>query len=380
MDLIDNLANAFAGKEVEKVPAASIVSVALMEGMEKTGAGFPESHTNAEKMVALGESAHKYAGVESINLPFDLAIEAEAMGCTVDLRDANEHIPEIPASPFFDDLSGVELCDDFLSNGRIPVVAEACQIAREKYPDVPLISGQIGPFTLLGQIVGIEYLMKCLATNPNEVKVAVNKCADAVIEVVKAYNELDVQGDCMYEPSIAADLLPPEMFDEIVKYPLKRIADAADFNIVLHVCGDTTPILEHTLDLGYNGFSFEDCVNVKEANKIKYDLKSNTQLVGNVATDSLFKGDFESIREESFRALDRGIDILGSSCCVPPGTPLKAMEVLVKARDEYYELGKQETRFKNEKALSWTPSYIDVPLPVANCHNMPEHEERKIKI
>ena len=61
MDLIDNLANAFAGKEVEKVPAASIVSVALMEGMEKTGAGFPESHTNAEKMVALGESAHKYA-------------------------------------------------------------------------------------------------------------------------------------------------------------------------------------------------------------------------------------------------------------------------------------------------------------------------------
>ena len=236
MDLIDNLANAFAGKEVEKVPAASIVSVALMEGMEKTGAGFPESHTNAEKMVALGESAHKYAGVESINLPFDLAIEAEAMGCTVDLRDANEHIPEITASPFFDDLSGVELCDDFLSNGRIPVVAEACQIAREKYPDVPLISGQIGPFTLLGQIVGIEYLMKCLATNPNEVKVAVNKCADAVIEVVKAYNELDVQGDCMYEPSIAADLLPPEMFDEIVKYPLKSIADAADFIIVLVVC------------------------------------------------------------------------------------------------------------------------------------------------
>lgn len=138
----------------------------------------------------------------------------------------------------------MEICDDFLNNGRIPVVAKACQIGREKYPDVPLVAGQIGPFTLLGQIVGIEYLMKCLATNPNEVKVAVNKCADAVIEIVKAYNDLDVQGDCMYEPSISADLLPPEMFDEIVKYPLKRIADATDFNMVLHVCGDTTPILK----------------------------------------------------------------------------------------------------------------------------------------
>ena len=59
MDLIENLENAFAGKEVEKVPAASIVSVALIEGMETTGAGFPASHTDAEKMVTLGESAHK---------------------------------------------------------------------------------------------------------------------------------------------------------------------------------------------------------------------------------------------------------------------------------------------------------------------------------
>lgn len=94
---------------------------------------------------------------------------------------------------------------------------------------------------------------------------------------------------------------------------------------------------KNVLDLGYNGFSFEDCINVKDANQIKYNLKSNTQLVGNVATDSLFKGDYESIRRETFIAINRGIDILGSSCCVPPGTPLKAMETLVKSRDEYYE-------------------------------------------
>ncbi len=370
MDLIENLENAFAGKEVEKVPAASIVSVALVEGMERSGAGFPESHTNAEKMLTLGESAHKYAGVESINLPFDLAIEAEALGCKVDLRDANEHIPEIIESPFFDDITSVELCDDFLNNGRIPVVAEAVELGREKYPDVPMIAGQIGPFTLLGQIVGIEYLMRCLATNPEEVKEGVEICADAVIEIVKAYNTLDIQGDCMYEPSIAADLLPPEMFDDFVTKPLERIAKKADYNMVLHVCGDTTPILDHTLNLGYNGFSFEDCVNVKEANKIKYDLESNTQLVGNVATDSLFHGKMNSIRAETFRALDRGIDILGSSCCVPPGTPLDAMKCMVKARDEYYEKGMDFKRQQNESDLSWKADYKEIIPTVANIHEI----------
>lgn len=174
----------------------------------------------------------------------------------------------------------------------------------------------------------------------------------------------------MYEPSVAADLLPPDLFDEFVGRPLERIAKAADFNMVLHVCGDTTPILKNTLNLGYNGFSFEDCVNVKEANKIKYNLNSDTQLVGNVATDSLFHGKLESIREESFRALDNGIDILGSSCCVPPGTPFKAIQAMVNARDEYYELGLEYRREKNENDLSWKPVYEDVELPVANVHHM----------
>ena len=135
MDLIENLENAFAGKEVEKVPAASIVSVALVEGMEKSGCGFPISHVDPEKMLGLGESAHRYAGIESINLPFDLAIESEALGCEVDLREGNEHIPEITASPFFDDITSVEVNDDFLSSGRIPVVAKACELGREKYPE-----------------------------------------------------------------------------------------------------------------------------------------------------------------------------------------------------------------------------------------------------
>ena len=372
MDLIENLENAFAGKEVEKVPAASIVSVALVEGMEKSGCGFQISHVDPEKMLGLVESAHRYAGIESINLPFDLAIESEALGCEVDLREGNEHIPEITASPFFDDITSVEVNDDFLSSGRIPVVAKACELGREKYPDVPLIGGQIGPFTLLGQVVGIEYLMKCLATDPEAVKEGTNVMADAVIEIVEAYNDIGIQGDCMYEPSVAADLLPPEMFDEIVSRPLKRISKAADFNIVLHVCGDTTPILKHTLNLGYNGFSFEDSVNAKEANQIKYDLKSDTQLVGNVATDTLFKGDLEGVRAETFKALDRGIDILGSSCCVPPGTPLKAMEAMVKARDEYYEKGMDITRERNEEALSWEPDYKEMIPPVANFHQMPK--------
>ena len=370
MDLIENLKNALNNEEVDIVPAVSVTAAAVEETFPAAGVSWPEAHKDPEQMAKLGIALHEQAGLECARIPFDLTAEAEAMGCEVDLRDANEHIPEITSSPYFDDLESVEVNDDFLESGRIPVVAEACQIAREKYTEVPLIAGQIGPFTLLGQIVGIEYLMKCLATNPEEVKRGVDKCADAVIEVVKAYNTLDIQGDCMYEPSVAADLLPPEMFDDIVAKPLERVAKAADFNIVLHVCGDTTPILKNSLNLGYNGFSFEDSVNAKHANKVKYELKSNTQLVGNVATDTLFKGDLEGVRQESFKALDRGIDILGSSCCVPPGTPLKAIEAMVKARDEYYEKGLDKTRQINEDNLSWTPDYIDIPLPVANICEM----------
>ncbi|MDO5852407.1 MAG: MtaA/CmuA family methyltransferase [Methanobacteriaceae archaeon] len=337
MNLKENLNNALDEKEVEKTPAASITSVALMESMDKMGIHFPEGHTDPEKMAKIGASAYEYAGVEGINIPFDLAIESEAIGCTVDLG-YGEKIPEITSTPF-EEPADIEIPDDFLENGRIPVVGKSLQILHEQYDDknVPIIGGMIGPFTLLGQLLGIENLLKYLNTDLYEVEDALDIVGDGLIELIHVLNECEPDAVCMYEPSVAADLLDPAIFHQLVCPVLESISEEMEFRGVLHVCGNSTPIIKDMLSCGFKGISIEDSVDINYIKQAKKELKSPTQICGNISTNqTLFMKSPKEVIDESLIALEKGVDVLGPSCCVAPHTPLKNMQAMVEARDKFY--------------------------------------------
>ncbi|NQU06937.1 MAG: methyltransferase, partial [Candidatus Abyssubacteria bacterium] len=53
------------------------------EGMKQTGINFAESHTDARKMASLAASTHKLFGFDCAVVPFDVAIEAEIVGCPI---------------------------------------------------------------------------------------------------------------------------------------------------------------------------------------------------------------------------------------------------------------------------------------------------------
>lgn len=336
MNLRDNLNNALEGKEVEKVPAASITSVALMDSMTKLGIFFPEGHTDPEKMAKIGASAYEYAGIEGINIPFDLTIESESIGCEVDLG-AGEETPEI-TKPAFEEPEDVEIPDDFVNGGRIPVVGESIGILKEQYPDVPVIGGMIGPFTCLGQIIGIENLLKDLNTQYYEVEDALDEVCDGLIELIHVLNDCEPDAVCMYEPSVAADLLAPDQFKNLVKPVLETMSAEMDFRGILHICGNSTPIIKDMLSCGFNGISIEDSVDVNYINKTKDELNSKTQICGNISTNqTLFMGTPEQVEQESMVALEKGIDVLGPSCCVAPRSSIANVHAMVTGRDKFYE-------------------------------------------
>lgn len=335
MNLKDNLNNALEGKEVEKVPAASITSVALMDYMEGMNIFFPEGHTDPEKMAKIGAAAYEYSGNEGINIPFDLCIESEAVGCEVDLG-AGEETPEI-TKVAFDSLEDVDFDDDFLTKGRIPVVGESIGILKEQYTDVPIVGGMIGPFTMLGQIVGIEKLLKLLNTDYYAVEDALDVVCDGLIELIHVLNDCEPDALCMYEPSVATDLLAPEMFTKLAKPVLETMSKEMDFRGVLHVCGNTTAIIPDMLTCGFNGISIEDSVNMTYINEQKDKLKTDTQICGNISTNqTLFMGTPEDVEKECLVALERGVDVLGPSCCVAPRSPKANIEAMHVARDKFY--------------------------------------------
>jgi len=56
-----------------------------VEGLKKFGYKFAELHSNAKMMADAAASTYKLFGFECGVVPFDLCIEAEALGCEINV-------------------------------------------------------------------------------------------------------------------------------------------------------------------------------------------------------------------------------------------------------------------------------------------------------
>ncbi len=337
MDLIENLKAALNGEEVEKTPAISATAAAVEEAFPGAGVSWPSAHLNADEMAKLGISLHEQAGLECARVPFDLTAEAEAFGCEVDLGDM-EATPTLKSHAPFDDVEDLEVPDDFANQGRLPVIIESIEILKNEYPDVPVVVGMAGPFTLAGHLLGVEDLVKMLKTDSFVVEDVVEVALDAQTELVEAFNDVGVDVICVADPTSSPELLSPDDFFDFAQPALEDLSGAMDAQSIIHICGNSLPIMEGMLTSGFSGASFEEAVDVAEARKIQEDEGADTVLVGNISTSqTLFSKPTEEVKAEVTAALEKGIDVLAPSCGIAPKSPLANIQAFVEARDEFYQ-------------------------------------------
>lgn len=312
-----------------------ITTIALNEYKQRYESYFPDIYNDAEKMYKLSVAPHIDSGIEGANVPFDMTLEAEALGCKIDLR-SGDLTPEVSETPF-KELEDIRVPENFPITGRITTFLETIDLIRSYFPDLPIICGVVGPFTLLGQIIGIEKLLKILKSELFKIEDVLEILCEAEIEFIKLIEEHDVDSIVVCEPSCTSDLLDPNIFRDIVLSELELLALNIESLSVLHICGDTNPIIRDMLSVGYDAISFEDAVDVKDAYNIRKSISSNTKLCGNVATNTLLNSSIDEVEKEAVYALDNGIDILCSSCSVPPLSSEENVKAMVKARDNYFK-------------------------------------------
>lgn len=348
MNLKENLDSALSGEEVDMKPVISVTQIGLTEAMEKVGAAWPEAHKDPELMVKLASAPYKLAGLECIRVPFGLTVEAEAMGATVDLGTPVK-TPEVKSSPF-ETADDIEIPDDFLDTGRIPSVLEAIDIAKEEYPDVPIIVGTTGPFTLTGHLLGIENLVRLIKTEPSDVEDAIENCLDACMDYAEAIMEHEPDAICIAEPTASPELIDPLQFKSMIKPALEDYANfIEDPKSVLHICGNSQDIVADMATIGFDGISIEEAVNIKQAREDIAKVGQNNNgscamegngssvIVGNISTSqTLFTGSVDDVKNDVKQALDDGVDVLAPSCGLAPGSPIANVKAMVEARNEYY--------------------------------------------
>jgi [methyl-Co(III) methanol-specific corrinoid protein]:coenzyme M methyltransferase len=327
-------------EKVDRPPVAVFTQSATIGQMEALGVFWPEAHSNPKAMAKLGAGQADILGFEAVRAPFCLTAEAEFMGCNVD-PGKQDRTPMIKKHPFkFDPMEGVfdepKLIspEDFLKGGRPKACIEGVKLLKEqKGKDYVVIGGNTGPFTLAGHMVSTENLVFGILMAPDEV----TKWLDAVNPICKAYSQAlaDAGADViqMSEPSASTDLLSPDMFDDYAgKYLKSSLASVKNAFSVLHICGNTEPILDNMIATKVSGLSIEEKVDPKAAVK---KVNKRAFLVGNVGVvNPLLQGTPEDCYKHGKIVKEAGFDVVAPGCGLSALIKNENLLALVKAVKE----------------------------------------------
>jgi [methyl-Co(III) methanol-specific corrinoid protein]:coenzyme M methyltransferase len=200
--------------------------------------------------------------------------------------------------------------------------------------DVPVIAGLVGPAGLAMMLSGMRNYLMWFVTNPEVLEELMGILIDACIEYANGLLDRGADAITLIDSEAGPDLIAPEMFQTSVLPLYRKFCREVKGTRILHMCGDTTAILDPLADAGFDGISIEEKVSVSFAKEV---IGDRVRLIGNISpSDTLLTKEPEAVMIEATACLEDGIDILAPGCGLAPHTPLENIKALLKARDIYF--------------------------------------------
>lgn len=335
-DMKDRLLDVLEMRTVDRVPCASPLQTGTLDLMRASGSFWPEANNDPRSMSRLAKAAHTVAGIESVRVPFDVTVDANAFGAATGKESMNRQ-PAVLSAPITTPQElGRAVVPDPLRDGRAPVVLEAVHLLAEGCPRIPVICGIVGPFMLAGQLRGNQDAIMDVIREPDFLKQILEKATEWGIEYSLAALNAGADVIAMIDATSSGDILSPSQYSEFAMPYQRRVVDAirnAGGYVILHICGRTTENMDEMLRTGAHGISVDQEMDI---GWVKQQVKGRAVALGNVSPTStlLFKGPDE-VMAESVRCLEAGTDILAPGCGFTPETPLDNMKAMVRTAKAY---------------------------------------------
>ena len=327
----------FNGEKIDRIPLFSGMGNVTVYGLEEYGWRFPEIHLDAHKMAKMAASSYKLFGFECAVVPFDMGVEAEALGCKVNYyEDATDILYPTISGKLADKLEDldIKLSPDLEKAGRIPVVTEAIHLLKEEIGEKVAVGAWVlGPFTLAGQIVKLKDVYKMTIRQPEIVDQALDILDEIVISIANIYKRSGADYLVIREMGAGESTLNPNIFASMITPHLKRIFAAVGSPKVLHICGETNTIIEDMARCGAEAVSVDQKNRLAESRK---KLGDSTILLGNIDPyNTLVEGKPEDVEEAVKIAIATGADGIWPGCDIWPKVSKENMEALVAATRKY---------------------------------------------
>jgi uroporphyrinogen decarboxylase len=288
------------------------------------------------------QAVEKY-GHDCILIDLDTTMLAEAMGAR---RDATPNEPGHLAAPAIDTLEEVDKLRpvDPQRDGRIPVLLEAVRIMARELGDRVAIRANAdqGAFALAALLRGMQDFMMDLAAEPDHpaIRQLLEVSYQSHLATQRALIDAGAHFTSLGDSAAGPDVISPAMFERFARPYQERLVrelSADGIFTVIHICGNTTTILEQLAQYPRCGFELDYKTDLHRA---KATVGANHVLFGNVDPSGIIaRGTPAQIRETTRELIavwkPGGNFILNSGCAIPASTPPENLHAFMQAARDF---------------------------------------------
>lgn len=325
---------AFFKKEpVDKPPVFSGMGMVTIQAIEEMGVPFAKIHTDGKLMAEAAIKSAEIYDFDSVIVPFDMCVPAEALGRGVSLYADAEGIlyPTVPTKwATLDEVDLPDSFDNLFSQGRMPVVDEAIKTAVAYEDHKYSVGGWVlGPFTMAGQVIELDVLLKGVAKDKKRVLAFLDRMTELTVAMAQHFESLGIDYLSVREMGSGTDLLSPRMWKTLIKPNLEKVFDSVSCPTVNHICGGSDLIVQMMNECGADAISVDQKNNLVESRE---KLGADTLILGNFDPyKTLVQMPSDEVTGVVNQCFTEGVSACWPGCDIWPDVKKENVEAYVKA-------------------------------------------------
>jgi [methyl-Co(III) methanol-specific corrinoid protein]:coenzyme M methyltransferase len=288
-------------------------------------------------MAAAVASTHKLFGFECAVAPFDLCIEAEALGCEINVYAHSEDLlyPTIKKKLIHNEAEmEISVPDGLTSRGRVPLMLDVIRLLKQDIGSSAAVGSYVlGPFTLAGQVMELNDLLKLSFKKPDKIGKLLDTLSGVIIQVAQEYEKAGVDYITVREMGATSDVLSPRVFKNLILPYLTKIMARIKVPTVIHICGKTNDIVPFMAESGARAISVDQKNDVAETRK---KLGPKALVFGNYDPyNVLVAGTPDLVRTTIRKCMDDGVSAVWPGCDIWPTVPPDNMQAMMETVQNY---------------------------------------------